>query len=281
MEQSQNPLESADINSVGKDQLLIIEKHWFLAILAILIAVGCCWFAWYVNNYQFAIAGFVFVLLGLGLVGNKARAEFMEQIASALGYQYIGSTAVSSVSANLFKVGHSQSISNAMQGTHGGFPLRIYDFQTKIGYGKNEQTFPYTVFEITYPYDLPPFLMLAHEGLFGGIGGGDPTLPQGTFLKLEGDFNKYFTVSVEKNFEMEALEILTPDVMNDFVQKSRGINFELSDHRLYIFQHGTMSKKEPMSRMYDTAILVSGMLDTHFKEVSGDVDAMKEEKENI
>lgn len=275
MEQNQNPIESAQINSVSKDEFLLIIRYWFLALLVLFISLGFFWFAWSQNNSQVAFVGVLILVAGFGLAIQSGRSQFMKQVASALGYQYSGNVSMETVSGNLFNIGHSQRIFNTIEGVYTSLRLRIYNYRTEIGYGKNRQVFQYTVFEITYPYNLPNFLLTAKESVFAELSSRNPVLPQSTKLKLEGDFNKYFDVSVQQNFEMEAYEILTPDIMDSFIQKSRGLNFELSNHKLYIFQHGLITTKDKMSAMYNTSTIISQMLSSHFKEVSSDVSAME------
>lgn len=276
MDQNTNPFESAELNSVTKNELLLVKKYWFLMLLILFISLGFFWLAWHNNIQQVAFLGFIVLAFGFGFLVKKARSQFMKQVGQILGYTYSNAASLTTVSGSLFAIGHSQYISNVLEGTCSTFPLRIYNYQTVVGAGKNKKTYDYTVFEITYPYNLPHLLLNAKEGMFESFSAGNPAIAGGVDLQLEGDFNTYFKVSIEPRLEMEALEILTPDHMEELVQKGKKSNFELSDHKMYVFQHGLVSTKEQMDAMYETVTVMSKALTSHFEEVSDSVAAMRE-----
>ncbi|MDR0957047.1 MAG: DUF3137 domain-containing protein [Candidatus Nomurabacteria bacterium] len=56
-------------------------------------------------------------------------------------------------------------------------------------------------------------------------------------IELEGDFNKYFTVYAPPNYHVDALQILTPDVMQAFIKYGQKYDFELIGNKLYAYRH--------------------------------------------
>lgn len=54
-------------------------------------------------------------------------------------------------------------------------------------------------------------------------------------LKLEGDFNDYFTLYVPTGYEADALYIFTPDLMARFIDNAGTYSAEIIDDRLYIY----------------------------------------------
>lgn len=54
-------------------------------------------------------------------------------------------------------------------------------------------------------------------------------------LKLEGNFNDYFTLYVPKGYETDALYIFTPDLMARFIDNAGIYTAEIIDDRLYIY----------------------------------------------
>ena len=54
-------------------------------------------------------------------------------------------------------------------------------------------------------------------------------------LKLEGDFSQYFTVYAPPHYQVDALQILTPDVMAKLRDFGTNFDFEIVDNYLYIY----------------------------------------------
>ena len=74
-------------------------------------------------------------------------------------------------------------------------------------------------------------------------------------LKLEGDFHKYFDVLVPSGYHIDALQILTPDVMSTLIDFGQEYDFELIDNQLYIYQGKLLSKE-----LFSSAEILRGFL---------------------
>jgi hypothetical protein len=57
----------------------------------------------------------------------------------------------------------------------------------------------------------------------------------GKTIPLEGDFNKYFNVHTPDNYHRDALQFLTPDIMQAMIDYGRDYDFELIGHHLYLY----------------------------------------------
>jgi hypothetical protein len=84
-------------------------------------------------------------------------------------------------------------------------------------------------------------------------------------LRLEGDFNRYFSLWVTKEFEAEAYEIFTPDIMATLIEKAKNLNFEFIDDKLYIYNGKIINTKEEMEKIYS---LVDYLADLFKKTIS-------------
>jgi hypothetical protein len=54
-------------------------------------------------------------------------------------------------------------------------------------------------------------------------------------LKLEGDFANHFTLYAPPNYQVDALQLFTPDVMAAFMDYGIEFDFEIVGHSLYVF----------------------------------------------
>ena len=258
------------VKNVNQTAYAYIKKYWF--IFLIFVIFFC--FGLFRKSFDIIQLSLILLILVIIFIFILAQGKFMKQVASALGFQYLGHGAMETVSGQLFKIGYSQRIFNVMSGFYNDLPLRIYNYETSIGFGKNRQNYNYTVFEITYPYKLPHVLLISRGGFLSDSYPGNPRIPGGVQINLEGDFYKYFSLYAENDFELEVFRIFTPDNMVQLIDKGRGFNFEFCDNKLYIFQHIIISTKEKMASVYKTVTELSDMLTPHLKEISDDVDTM-------
>ncbi len=272
-----NPLANAPIKSVGEDAWAYVREHWWIpAVTGVVVVLGLVFGSFLQIPQFFFIA--IAVAFAMGAYAyTQARARFMHQIADALGFTYEATGSMDAVAGDLFGFGHGQAITNVLSGVHGDLPLRIYNYQTTVGSGKNSHTYPYTVFEVTYTYDLPHLLMLVKENFFSLNAQGYISFSDGAELKLEGDFGKSFTVYAQTHLELEALEVFTPDVMLQLAERAKKTSFESRDHKLYVFEDKTFSTKEDLSAMYDVALLLMSILTPHFRQTSGSTLAMEQQ----
>lgn len=280
MNPSDNPIADAPITDVDADVQSYIHKHIVLFILLGVLAIGFVWLGIYTTYYNifFALAGIV-LFLSFTVVFLKARAEFMEQVAAALGFTYEKIGLMDSVAGQLFDLGHTKSIKNIISGKYQDLPLRIYNYQTVVGYGKSSQTLVFTVFEIDYGCALPHIILKSKEGWADRAFDVSARVPDSfsgdISMKLEGDFPEHFVLNTEKGLEIETLEIFTPDIMTMFIDKSKGLNFELFGQKMYVYKSKAVGTKNDMAALYDTVTILMKALAPHFKEVTSDVTDME------
>jgi hypothetical protein len=278
-----NPLNAVVIPSVWHDELVDVKKYWYASVL--LVALCLLFYFWIlpmVENPQIFLIPFFAIVAFIYYISRKAEGQFMKQVGTALGYTYFDSAPMTSVMGTLFSFGHGQTLSFVLSGQYATLPVRIYYYSTTVGSGKNSHTYTFTVFEITYPYDMPHVILCKKEGFWTSLSEGNyHSFPGGEMTTLEGNFSKYFSLCGEKGLETETYEIFTPDVMQTILDKTPKVNFELCKNKLYVYTLEAVSKKEDMVSLYDGAITLLQSLSTHFKEVSADTDAMTKEHSTL
>lgn len=188
--------------------------------------------------------------IGLGVyvfVQKLVEAEFIKQFGTSIGFTY-SVTAEKGV-GTLFSAGHTQIVSNVLSGVSNGRASRIYSYQYTIGSGKSAHTFQYTVFEVTFGSIMPDITLrnvkeaMAETGLF----------EKAEHIQLEGDFNTYFILTVPKDYEMEAYQIFTPDVMARLIDKAKDLNFEFNQNKIYIYTTRSLTTRASLQSMLDLA----------------------------
>ena len=79
-------------------------------------------------------------------------------------------------------------------------------------------------------------------------------------LQLEGDFQDYFSLQIEKGQEIDALEILTPDVMQALVSYNQREDIEILGDGLYFIATGDDRTPESVQKLVGSTVELSGQI---------------------
>jgi hypothetical protein len=96
------------------------------------------------------------------------------------------------------------------------------------------------------------------------------------YVDLEGDFNKYFTLSIKKGYEVEALEIFTPDVMQELIDKAKTVSLEITDNNLFIYKSKVINTKKELYELYDLAKYFAEKLGPVLARMKPSLEAMEQ-----
>ncbi len=90
-----------------------------------------------------------------------------------------------------------------------------------------------------------PHVMLdakANDGIMGGMGG---QLSNHPTVRLEGDFNRHFTLYCPVGYERDALYILTPDLMADLLDETLTFDVELIGEWMFVYAMQPFDSMDP------------------------------------
>ncbi len=215
----------------------------------------------------------LFLLFGFWLViQNKIKHLFYQQFALANNFHY-QKTGLLDLTGALFNLGHNHSTQDIITGTYDGNPLLLFNYTYVIGGGKNKQTYCDSVFRVEYPSVLPPILLVVDNQYFGGIVG---LFSGWEKIKPEGDFDKNFDLYTKKEFEIEALQVFSPDFMEKMLADWPEFNLEFNGNKLIIFHSGTITTKAELQKMYDLAQFLITKIEPLAKRMAGSVQAMED-----
>jgi len=214
---------------------------WFFGPL-LLFAIFAVLETIYTRSPGTGNALFLAWIIGGAIVAqSKVRKEFMLQFAKTNGLQYVGCGDSAATKGNLFKKGNStgRSVSHLVEGEKGGRRIKFFLYTYSVGSGKHKQIYNYTVCEIFFNGQAPDIVIESKSDwdFISYAGNQQKEMP------VEGFFKEYFGVYVPEDFEIETLEIFTPDVMAYLVEHAKKYNFEFVEDRLYIFRQGFISKR--------------------------------------
>ncbi len=178
-------------------------------------------------------------------------------------------------SGSKITIGHSKSVSNVVSGTYRQCPMELFDYRYTVGSGKNSHTYPFTVFELRFDIAMPDIVLdnkacpTGAESVFGGFSGLET-------IRLEGDFSDVFTLGVRKDYEIEALQVFTPDVMAVLMDKGRDFSMEIVGGQLFLYAKNTIETRQALIRFFDLARYFAETLVPRFVQMKSGVAAMNE-----
>lgn len=259
------------IENVNQATLHYLSEHPKYFVYAALIAIPGILLGLF---FQSVVPGF-FALMGpliiYAYIQGKMLGYMMQQFARDRGFEFSDTGEMESVHGALFSAGHSQSIIDVISGKEDGRPVRIFCYSYKTGSGKSEETHHYTVLENTFTGAVP-HILLSSDSLSSAVGG--ERYFSNDEVLMEGDFSKYFSLYVQKEFEIEAYQIFTPDFMQELIETSKEYNFEFSENKLYIYTPDALSSRAKLEAMFALA----DKLCTRLAPV---VDRMKDDVQNM
>lgn len=261
-----------EITNVAKATWLVYKNVWN--------RVKAKWQFWVVLAAAVIFLPYLILIifvLSFIVIQLNVRSSFWKQLAKVNGWQYkdisplktfrIGRIPPVEESGIMFKQGNRRAISNETEGVIEGRHFRFFNYQFSVGYGKNSRTYHYTVFAFKFD-GLFPHLYLNNKNNVWSINAGEK-------IPLPVEFEKEFSLSAPRKYEIEALEIFTPDVLAKLLDGNFPHDVEFIDHDVYIFTDGRINSFEQFAKEFNQALgledLFDERLDSHKFQQIGDM----------
>ncbi len=180
-----------------------------------------------------------------GLRSSGERAYRIATFARANGLSYVGRVDSPRLPGMIFGIGSSRQASYVVRGETPRF-VEFANYRYTTGSGKNRTTHRWGYVAIRLDTPLPHIVLDAkgNNGLFGAS-----NLPArfdaDQRLSLEGDFDRYFTLSCPSGYERDALYLFTPDIMARFIDNAAALDVEIVDDWLFLYAKRDFSTTDP------------------------------------
>jgi hypothetical protein len=100
---------------------------------------------------------------------------------------------------------------------------------------------------------LTPLFLRSKAGILGGFLSQNTSQTDKKKVSLEGDFDKSFDLYTTEGFELEALQVFTPNFMEQIKNNWNKFNIEFIDNQIYIYTQREITKDEELESMYQLA----------------------------
>lgn len=157
----------------------------------------------------------------------------------------------------IFGIGYHRSFTHFFSGLFHAKPFIIYNYQFQDGNPSQPQAHFFGVMEIRIGKEMPHIFLdgRGNNGLFNDLRLPN-TFDKSQYLELEGDFNRHFSLYVAKEYEIMALTLLTPDLMQMLIKSARNYDIEILDGCFVIYSYALTSAKDykEMFKVADTLL---------------------------
>ena len=269
---------SKPTQNVQVDTMKEFRKAWWQFLLTFLVLISAAiWF--FDGSLDIAMdwAKFILVVLGahLSLVWSRHyrqfHKKFMSQFAAKHSLTFTATGQTTGRHGKLFIHPRPGELFNVVSGTILGLPSELFNYRYKSGSGKHSVTHEVTVLQVTFKWLVPNFAVIEKNETIDSI----LRARSGQYQhELEGDFFKFYTLYVADNFEIEILEILTPEIMAFMIDEGKHLSFEFIENQLFIYQNKYIGEIKELDNFVTLARLLLGRLHKRIGRLHDDVAAM-------
>jgi hypothetical protein len=204
--------------------------------------------------------GLSLALLRFFYLGTQVRTLMngvWVQFANANGWPINGELDPITLTPLSLLFGHDQSYSPVIDAELGEAGADLFVYQTATGSGRSQHTYAFTIARVRMTAAMPHILLRAKGNIWSSI---RPEFEDHEALSLEGDFNDYFSLQIEKGQEINVLEILTPDVMQTLINYSQKEDIEILGRYLFFIMSGDSRTPESTKKLVESTATLSGRI---------------------
>jgi hypothetical protein len=234
--------EFGEVLNTRKTFFLALKKESKKIILVIIFAS-----AWSLVCFKFLPASFVSSDLGFYIVilpwflllfwfmmiYSKVREAFWKQLALKYKWEYTPHKSIHNEKALLFKIGRPQMVCHGIAGSYNNQPLHIFEYEYTIGSGKNKTTYSFTVFEVKFTGTFPHLYLNYKNDWYSNTPAMFSSLAK---ISVPAEFEDKFKLYSPKEYEVETLEIFTPEVFSTLLDLEWNHDMEFVDGELVIYR---------------------------------------------
>jgi len=161
-----------------------------------------------------------------------------------------------------------KEVEDIVSGYYLEHPLRLFTYHYSVGSGKRKRTYHHMVFELTFDTHLPRILVRSRKQNF--------RFDHPNEVRLEGNFSDHFEFGVDEQYEIEALQVFTPDFMAYLLDLPQPLSIELIGNKLFLYADRVITKRHELHYFYEVARHLIERLGPLLPRIKDDVRAMDE-----
>jgi len=192
---------------------------------------------------------------------SQVRESFWKEFAQINGWQYqenaetqfFGSSPLLETEQGLmFKEGHGRNVANQINGMIDNRLFRLFNYQFTIGSGKSRTIYHYTVFAFKFIGSCPHIYLNNRSNSW--------SLEIGEKIPLPKEFEDKFSLMAPKEYEIEALEIFTPDILVKLLESDFPYDVEFVNQEIIVFADGQINDFPSLEKSFNQALVLNDLL---------------------
>jgi hypothetical protein len=190
------------------------------------------------------------IIIFYGIVTYFAERALMMKYASLHGFTYdhLANGLPKDEIGILFEYGRARKIVHCITGTIALFPSRLFSYSYQIGSGKHTRTVKSTVLDINLPFLLPRIYFEAYKSPASMFWVSNPHNYERLSLESN-EFEKRFSLYVQKGEHLAALQIFTPDFIQLVLELDHQYSMEIAHQQLYMYEFQSVSSIEKLNHL--------------------------------
>jgi hypothetical protein len=205
----------------------------------------------------FLAIGYLLILYILDLIVDPKKrkqldAAFAPFLASN-GFMVAKSNNISLAYAPfIYGISSQASTSMAFEGSIGGTLFNVFTYTYYKDTRSGKDSFPFTVFRFSVTKPLPHIVLDSrkNDGIISSI---PRYFNDDQRIELEGDFNNYFDLFAPRDYEIETLDILSPDFMQMLIDFHSDFDVEINKTEIYLISKGINYDQQSMAELFKAA----------------------------
>ena len=204
------------------------------------------------ENWEVVFLPFFAVGSYLYYVYGKIESGFWKKLAELNGWEYKPGGNLKDERGLMFRQGRSGHIRNAIQGVIGDRPFRIFSFSFETGRGRFKQKNFYTVFAFKFNGSFPHIYLDSHKNYH--------SISAGERIAVPEEFKNKFSISAPRKYEIEALQIFTPDILGRLSRLRLKHDIELIGGEMIVFAAGRLNSPKRIEEELNDALEIEELL---------------------
>ncbi|MFA6198120.1 MAG: hypothetical protein WC734_03135 [Patescibacteria group bacterium] len=176
---------------------------------------------------------------------NEYRRLFWIAYSQYRGWTYLPYGQPDVESAMMFHQGNYRVMTDVVNGRILNHPMTLCNYKFRIGYGKNAKIYSYTVVMVTFTGKFPHVYVNRTDMGYG--------MSFGRALPLPTEVAKLFKIYTPPEYEIEALAIFDPQILEHLLDLKYNYDMELIDQKLYVFMPQMINTKEALEQKLNQA----------------------------
>jgi hypothetical protein len=231
--------EVLDINKAFRKELGKSPKQLFLIILGCIV-----WSILIVKLLPPAMLAsklgilvylpWIIFLVWCYVIYVEAKTAFWKQLAVKYGWEYTRHKRISKEKALLFQIGHSKFVQHGITGDYNSQPFHVFEYHYATGKGKYRVDYNLTVFEVKFTGTFPHLYINSKGDWYSNSPSFFSSLAN---ISVPPEFRDRFKLYAPKEYEIETLEIFTPEVLEYLIDSGWNHDMEFVDGELVIYSN--------------------------------------------